>query len=79
MTYLYKIILTLCCYMILQKRKLERCISLGELRSFSEGPLKGMILLSQGRLSVQNITPEQWEFILSREGEEEPPLKKSKS
>lgn len=46
--------------------RLENLISLRklkELRANGETCLKNMVLLSKGRLSVQPVSPEEWEFI----------------
>lgn len=56
-------------------RLLKRFVSLAELRPlFREhnktgGALAGMALFTQGRLSVQPVTKEQFDFILSLEKE----------
>ena len=56
-------------------RLLKRFVSLAELRLlFREhgktgGALAGMALFTQGRLSVQPVTKEQFDFILSLEAE----------
>ena len=48
------------------ERKLDRVISLRELRRYADGPLKDMALLRRGnRLSVTPVTAAQWNFILS--------------
>ena len=48
------------------ERKLDRVISLRELRRYADGPLKDMLLLRRGnRLSVTPVTAAQWNFILS--------------
>ncbi|CAL8466356.1 g5892 [Coccomyxa elongata] len=51
-------------------RKLARLVSLQELKKFSDTDLKGMVLLSKGRLSVQPVSTEQWEFVLGLEKQE---------
>ena len=48
-------------------RRLARLVSLQELKQHSEAALKGMALLSKGRLSVQPVTQEQWDFVLGLE------------
>mmetsp|Transcript_5308 Transcript_5308/g.13530 ORF Transcript_5308/g.13530 Transcript_5308/m.13530 type:complete len:236 (-) Transcript_5308:35-742(-) len=48
-------------------RKLRRCISLAELKQHKGGELKDMALLARGRLSVQPVTPAEWDFILALE------------
>lgn len=52
-------------------RHLSRFISLYELKKYKEGALKNMMLLRRPRLSVQNVTSYQWDFILGLEKEEE--------
>jgi len=42
-------------------------VTLAELKLHGDGALAGMPLLTRGRLSVQHVTPEQWEFILGLE------------
>lgn len=56
----------------MQVRKLERLVSLQELKGHAEGELKGMVLLSKGRLSVQPVTLQQWDFILGLENRPAP-------
>ncbi|QSL66474.1 hypothetical protein MERGE_000854 [Pneumocystis wakefieldiae] len=51
-------------------RHLSRFISLYELKKYKEGALKNMMLLRRPRLSVQNVTSYQWDFILGLEKEE---------
>ncbi|EDV28917.1 uncharacterized protein TRIADDRAFT_52267 [Trichoplax adhaerens] len=57
-------------------RDLKRFISLSELKSYHEkhktndGPLKNMRLFTNRRLSVQPVTDEEYEFILSIEDQE---------
>ncbi len=53
-----------------QVRKLARLVSLQELKKYSDADLKGMVLLSKGRLSVQPVSTEQWEFVLGLEDQE---------
>lgn len=50
-----------------QVRRLARLVSLQELKQHSEAELKGMALLSKGRLSVQPVTRQQWDFVLGLE------------
>lgn len=50
-------------------KKFNRCISLEELKSHAEGPLKDMALLKLKRLSVQPVTKQEWDFIVALEGE----------
>ena len=52
-------------------RELRRLVSLQELKQHSSRELEGMVLLSKGRLSVQPVTQQQWDFILQL-AEEEP-------
>ncbi|EEC00764.1 thymocyte nuclear protein, putative [Ixodes scapularis] len=57
-------------------RKLTRPVTLPELKKLHEqhaassekGPLANMALLTRSRLSVQPVTEEEWNFILSLEG-----------
>jgi predicted RNA-binding protein with PUA-like domain len=50
------------------KRKLKRIITLQELKTYADGPLKDMPLVRKGnRLSIMPVTADQWEFILSLE------------
>ncbi|KAH8556626.1 thymocyte nuclear protein 1 [Umbelopsis sp. PMI_123] len=49
-------------------RKLNRLIPLKELQSYKE--LSDMVLIRRGRLSVQPVTKEEYEFILSIEDKE---------
>ena len=55
-----------------QVRKLARLVSLQELKKYSETDLKGMTLLSRGRLSVQPVSAQHWEFILGLEDQVAP-------
>ncbi|KAK9902799.1 hypothetical protein WJX75_006373 [Coccomyxa subellipsoidea] len=48
-------------------RRLARLVSLQELKQHSEAALQGMALLSKGRLSVQPVTQQQWDFVLGLE------------
>ena len=49
-------------------RRLTRTITLAELKTYAEGPLRDMPLLRRGnRLSIMPVTAEQWDFILSLE------------
>eukprot|EP00878_Enallax_costatus_P034450 GHUV01038198.1.p1 GENE.GHUV01038198.1~~GHUV01038198.1.p1 ORF type:complete len:177 (-),score=16.01 GHUV01038198.1:417-947(-) len=52
-------------------RKLKRQMTLEELKSHKDGALAGMALFNRPRLSVQPVTNEQWEFVLSLENEEQ--------
>ena len=50
------------------ERRLERVITLEELRKHTTKQLKNMVLLRRGnRLSVTAVEPEEWKFILSLE------------
>ena len=50
------------------ERRLERVITLEELRKHTTKQLKNMVLLRKGnRLSVTPVEPEEWKFILSLE------------
>lgn len=59
------------------QRMLKRYISLAELKSIHQehkakgGPLKNLALFTRARLSVQPLTQEEWNFILSLEDEVE--------
>ncbi|KAI8466010.1 MAG: PUA-like domain-containing protein [Monoraphidium minutum] len=46
------------------ERRLERQVSLEELKSHKGGPLAGMALFQQSRLSVQPVAAAEWEFVL---------------
>ena len=48
-------------------RKFPRFVSLEELRSFGGPgqPLQNMALLRRGRLSVQRVTPAEYDFVCS--------------
>lgn len=64
--------------------KLQRHISLPELKKHSSTTLKDMQLFKQGRLSVQKVSKEEWDFIMevSRQEEEqdaEPPAESAKN
>ena len=56
-------------------RKLKRYIPLSELKELhqkhkgSGGPLRNLAMFTKARLSVQPITEEEWQFILSLENE----------
>jgi predicted RNA-binding protein with PUA-like domain len=61
-------------------RHLKRFIPLSELQSYKE--LSDMALIKRGRLSVQPVKQEEWEFIQRLEDQEEeqqPKKKKIKS
>ena len=50
------------------ERRLERVITLEELRKHTTKQLKNMVMLRRGnRLSVTAVEPEEWKFILSLE------------
>jgi predicted RNA-binding protein with PUA-like domain len=50
------------------ERRLERVVTLEELRKHATKQLKNMVLLRKGnRLSVTPVEPEEWKFILSLE------------
>lgn len=57
-------------------RKMKRFISLAELKTYHQahkatgGPLKNMALFTRQRLSVQSLTQEEFDFILSLEEKE---------
>jgi predicted RNA-binding protein with PUA-like domain len=57
------------CVVHMQIRKLKRMISLEELKSLriEHDALKDLQLFTTARLSVQNVSQEQWDFILSLE------------
>ena len=48
----------------MQVRKLERIVTLKELKQHISGSLEGMVLLSKGRLSVQPVTRPHWDFVM---------------
>lgn len=50
-------------------RKLERQITLNELKSNASDGLKDMALFKMSRLSVQPVSEEHWSFILGLEGQ----------
>ncbi|KAI9891673.1 MAG: hypothetical protein M1814_002423 [Vezdaea aestivalis] len=49
------------------RKKFVQTIGLAELKSFAidKGPLSGMTTLKQTRLSVSNVTKQEWDFIIS--------------
>jgi predicted RNA-binding protein with PUA-like domain len=50
------------------ERRLERVITLEELRKHATKQLKNMVLLRKGnRLSITPVEPDEWKFILSLE------------
>ena len=44
-----------------------RLVSLEELKKFKQSDLKDMQLFTTARLSVQNVTDEEWDYILKLE------------
>ena len=50
-------------------RKLKRLIPLKELQEYKEGELKDMTVVGKGRLSVQPVRQNEWDFILQLENE----------
>jgi len=48
-------------------RRLKRLIPLKELQEYKEAELKDMVVVGKGRLSVQPVRQEEWEFILTLE------------
>lgn len=48
-------------------RHMKRYIPLKELQSHQDSDLKGMFLLTRGRLSVQPVAKKEFDFILSLE------------
>eukprot|EP00884_Botryococcus_braunii_P002043 jgi/Botrbrau1/1183/Bobra.0162s0065.2 len=55
-------------------QKLHRLVSLPELRTHSSSHLKNMQLFSQGRLSVQKVGKEEWDFIIELSQGDDPLL-----
>lgn len=53
--------------MAVQERKLGRMISLEELKRFRKQDLRDMQLFSAARLSVQNVSDDEWDYILKLE------------
>uniref|UniRef100_A0A383V9Z6 Thymocyte nuclear protein 1 n=1 Tax=Tetradesmus obliquus TaxID=3088 RepID=A0A383V9Z6_TETOB len=51
-------------------RKLSRQITLEELKTHKEGSLTGMALFNRPRLSVQQVTQQEWQFVLGLEAQE---------
>lgn len=51
----------------LQVRKLERLISLVELKQHAGGMLQDMALFRLSRLSVQRVEQAHWDFVLGLE------------
>lgn len=60
-------------------RKLERQITLEELKGHKEGALSGMALFNRPRLSVQPVGKQHWDFILGLEGQPPPPSSSGKA
>lgn len=52
---------------VVQERKLGRLVSLEELKKFKKQDLKDMQLFTTARLSVQNVTDEEWGYVLRLE------------
>eukprot|EP00775_Hariotina_reticulata_P010827 gene10827-10984_t len=52
-------------------RKLDRQITLEELKSHKEGTLAGMALFNRPRLSVQPVSQQHWETILALESQQQ--------
>lgn len=50
-----------------QVRELRRQITLDELKGHKDRALSGMALFTTARLSVQPVSKEEWEFVLSLE------------
>ena len=48
-------------------RRLKRFISLKELQTINAPELKDMVLLKKGRLSIQPVSKEEFDFILTLE------------
>jgi predicted RNA-binding protein with PUA-like domain len=55
------------CVDVKLERKLEKPVTLLELKGYSEKELSGMALFRMSRLSVQPVSAEEWEFILGIE------------
>lgn len=53
-------------------RKLNRPITLEELKQHKDGSLADMALFNRSRLSVQPVSKQSWQFILSLEELQEP-------
>jgi hypothetical protein len=53
-------------------RRLCRQITLEELKSHKDGSLTGMALFNRPRLSVQQVTADEWQFVLGLEDQEPP-------
>ncbi|RJE18776.1 AT DNA binding protein [Aspergillus sclerotialis] len=55
------------------RRKFNNLITLNDLKSYATegGPLENLQTLKQSRLSVSNVTPEQWEFIIGLADDQE--------
>lgn len=51
----------------MQVRKLKRMVSLEELKKFKTGDLRNMQLFTTARLSVQNVTDDEWDHVLNLE------------
>lgn len=59
-----------CTLPVIQERKLNRVVTLEELKKHKDGAIRGMQLFTTARLSVQNVTKSEWEFVLSLEDTE---------
>lgn len=55
------------CVDIQFSQKFSQVLSLKQLKQ--QSPLENMVLLKQGRLSIQPVTTEEWQFILSLAGQ----------
>lgn len=51
-------------------RHLKRFIPLKEIQSYKDSKLKDMVLIKRGRLSVQPVSKEEYDFILELENKE---------
>ncbi|ODQ51220.1 Duf55 domain of thymocyte nuclear protein 1, partial [Saitoella complicata NRRL Y-17804] len=49
------------------ERRMERFVSLKELREYGDKELKGLALLRRSQLSVSPVSREEWEFIMELE------------
>jgi predicted RNA-binding protein with PUA-like domain len=55
-----------------QVRQLERQVTLDELKQYRDGPLASMALFTTARLSVQPVSQDEWDFVLSLEKQPAP-------
>uniref|UniRef100_A0A0G4IEA4 Thymocyte nuclear protein 1 n=1 Tax=Chromera velia CCMP2878 TaxID=1169474 RepID=A0A0G4IEA4_9ALVE len=60
-------------------RDLRRFVSLEELKGYKEGGLKDMFLLTRGRLSVQPVSREHFDFVVALEDTPDPLEDKTKT